>query len=126
MKEKIILITGASSGIGKATAEILGGGKNKLIICGRRKDRLEKLRSQINGEVHILNFDVRDKKSVFFRGLIRTLGQPKFQVQNWTNSSGDIWSKPKCIPLYFAFGHHVTKSPGLHRFAILSQLQQNK
>ena len=65
MKEKIILITGASSGIGKATAEILGGGKNKLIICGRRKDRLEKLRSQIDGEVHILNFDVRDKKSVF-------------------------------------------------------------
>ena len=58
MKEKIILITGASSGIGKATAEVLGDGKNKLIICGRRKDRLEKLKSQIDGEVHILNFDV--------------------------------------------------------------------
>ena len=65
MNGKIILITGASSGIGKATAELLGDGKNKLIICGRRKDRLEKLSSQINGEVHILNFDVRDKKSVF-------------------------------------------------------------
>ena len=65
MEEKIILITGASSGIGKATAQVLGDGKNKLIICGRRKDRLEKLKSKINGEVHILNFDVRDKKSVF-------------------------------------------------------------
>ena len=41
MEGKIILITGASSGIGKATAEVLGDGKNKLIICGRRKDRLE-------------------------------------------------------------------------------------
>ena len=46
MEEKIILITGASSGIGRATAEVLGDGKNKLIICGRRKDRLEKLKSK--------------------------------------------------------------------------------
>ena len=41
MKDKIIVITGASSGIGWATAEAFSQEGAKLILCGRRKEKLE-------------------------------------------------------------------------------------
>lgn len=62
MKETV-LITGATSGIGEATAKLLGKNNYRLIITGRRKDRLEKLsnflQSEYGTEVCILNFDIR-------------------------------------------------------------------
>ncbi|UQD55481.1 SDR family NAD(P)-dependent oxidoreductase [Flavobacterium sp. K5-23] len=63
---KTALITGATSGIGKATAELLAQKNYKLILCGRRKDRLIELVTSLSKltEVHTLNFDVRDKKAV--------------------------------------------------------------
>lgn len=65
---KIVLITGATAGIGKACAEKFAAEKNDIIITGRRKDRLEALKKELeknNGvEVLALCFDVQDKKSV--------------------------------------------------------------
>ena len=60
------LITGATSGIGKATAELFAEKGINLIICGRRLDRLESLKIKLSNkvDVHILNFDVRDKNKV--------------------------------------------------------------
>lgn len=64
---KTALITGATSGIGKATAVALADKKFKLVICGRREERLETLRAELaqQTEVHTLTFDVRDKDAVF-------------------------------------------------------------
>ncbi len=64
---KTVFITGATSGIGKATAELLAKKGHHLIICGRRKERLEEMHSVLSKHtaVHTLNFDVRDKESVF-------------------------------------------------------------
>lgn len=64
---KTALITGATSGIGKATAERFAKEGIKLILCGRRLDRLEELKNMLSEktDVHILNFDIRDKKAVF-------------------------------------------------------------
>lgn len=64
---KTVLITGATSGIGKATARILAGKNYNLIICGRRAERLAELKKELSEftEVHTLEFDVRDKKAVF-------------------------------------------------------------
>ncbi len=64
---KTALITGASSGIGRATARLLAQENFKLIICGRRKDRLAELRDELQKlvPVHVLRFDVRDKNEVF-------------------------------------------------------------
>lgn len=63
---KTIFITGATSGIGEATANILGRSSNKLIICGRRKERLEELKRKLapKANVFTLSFDVRDKEEV--------------------------------------------------------------
>ena len=65
---KTVLITGATSGIGEACAYEFAGGGYRLIITGRRKDRLEslagKLKNKWECEVHLLELDVRDKKRV--------------------------------------------------------------
>jgi len=59
---KTALITGATSGIGKSTAIRFAVEGFKLILCGRRTDRLEQLQSELSVEtsVHILNFDVEE------------------------------------------------------------------
>lgn len=62
---KTILITGATSGIGKATAIHFAALGARLILCGRRQERLNQLKEELPTEVHTLNFDVRDKASVF-------------------------------------------------------------
>ena len=64
---KTALITGATSGIGKATAELFAKEGFKLILCGRRQERLDELKEALGEETEIftLNFDVRDREAVF-------------------------------------------------------------
>src|SRR6478752_7161729 len=64
--KKTALITGATSGIGRATARAFAKNNFKVIICGRREDRLAELQDELSQrtEVHTLLFDVRNKKSV--------------------------------------------------------------
>ena len=64
---KIALVTGATSGIGRATARILAQNNYKIILCGRRKERLETLEKELSEftQIYTLCFDVRDKKAVF-------------------------------------------------------------
>ncbi|MEN7548900.1 SDR family NAD(P)-dependent oxidoreductase [Rapidithrix thailandica] len=62
---KLALITGATSGIGKATARLFAKNNINLILCGRRKERLEALQSELGNKVaiHTLCFDIRDRKA---------------------------------------------------------------
>src|ERR671912_32054 len=66
MTGRIVFITGATSGIGEATARLLAHHKFKLILCGRRQDRLAKLRDElaVSTEVTTLSFDVRNQPDV--------------------------------------------------------------
>lgn len=63
---KIALITGATSGIGKATAIKLAANGYDLIVCGRRAEKLEELKSVLSKtvNVHTLLFDVRNRADV--------------------------------------------------------------
>lgn len=60
------MITGATAGIGEATARLLADNHFKLILCGRRVDRLKALHSQLSKQtdVQTLRFDVSDRKQV--------------------------------------------------------------
>lgn len=65
--KRTALITGASSGIGQATAVEFAKHGINLILCGRRQERLDHLKKQLESQVsvHTLTFDVRDKDEVF-------------------------------------------------------------
>ena len=68
MKNKIVLITGASSGIGEACAKTFAKHGAKLLLCARRHDRLEKLAAELEEQyktsTHTFKLDVRDYESV--------------------------------------------------------------
>lgn len=65
---RIALITGATSGIGKSCAHIFAQNKYNLILTGRRNNRLEEIAHHLKDkyaiEVLTLNFDVRDREVV--------------------------------------------------------------
>lgn len=65
--KKVALITGATSGIGHATAFEFAKQGLDLVLCGRRLNRLETIQKALSklANVHILNFDVRDKQETF-------------------------------------------------------------
>ncbi len=66
---KIVFITGATSGFGKECARIFASNQYKIIITGRRKERLEELKKELesNYKVDVLSlcFDVQNKFEVF-------------------------------------------------------------
>lgn len=66
MTRKIALITGATSGIGEATARTFAKHHIDLIICGRRQERLQQLKEELSSEVNVrtLTFDVGDQQAV--------------------------------------------------------------
>lgn len=63
---RIALVTGATSGIGEATARLLAQNQFQVILCGRRKDRLEKLSNELASHTRVtsLCFDVRNRSEV--------------------------------------------------------------
>ena len=68
LQDRIVLITGASSGIGSATARVFAQAGAKLILTARRQDRLEQLADELGKEfassTHLLSLDVRDASAV--------------------------------------------------------------
>lgn len=60
--KKVAVVTGASSGIGEASARALAGDGWHVVVAARRMDRLEKLAAEIGGTA--VQLDVTDQKSV--------------------------------------------------------------
>ena len=88
MKIKTALITGATSGIGEATAKKLHAIGYQIIATGRRLDRLEKLKSDLGSDrLLTLCFDVRDREAV--RSTIAGLPEPYRNIDLLVNNAGN-------------------------------------
>ncbi len=89
VSNKTALITGATSGIGRATAIEFSKNGINLILCGRRKDRLSSLKKELEHFVSIytLNFDISDKNQVF--EAINSLPPEFSQVDILINNAGN-------------------------------------
>ncbi|KJS05691.1 MAG: short-chain dehydrogenase [Flavobacteriales bacterium BRH_c54] len=90
MTKKIVFISGATSGFGKATAELFAKNNYSLILTGRREDRLKKiakdLSEQYNVEVLPLCFDIRDQKAV--EKAVLSLGESWKSIDVLVNNAG--------------------------------------
>ena len=88
--KKIVLITGATSGIGKASAQKFAANNYHIIITGRREERLQALKAELMQEHDILVlplcFDVQDKESVF--SAVNSLPAEWHQINILINNAG--------------------------------------
>ena len=84
-----VLITGATSGIGKATAELLAKNNFRLILCGRREERLKQLEEDLGSltELTTLQFDVRSREDVFTA--VKNLPKEFQQIDVLINNAGN-------------------------------------
>lgn len=82
------LITGATSGIGRATAELMADAGYNLVLCGRREERLQELQRALSGKVEVrtLAFDVRDQAAV--NAALANVGAIDVLVNNAGNAHG--------------------------------------
>lgn len=83
------LITGATSGIGMATAELFAKNGIHLILCGRRQERLDELEKTLgeHTKVYTLNFDVRDRDAV--KNAIDSIPQDFSDIDILINNAGN-------------------------------------
>ena len=86
---KTVFITGATSGIGEATAHRFADLKYHLILCGRNREKLNELEKSLGKQtkVHTLCFDVRDKKAVF--AAVKSLPESFSNIDILINNAGN-------------------------------------
>jgi short-subunit dehydrogenase len=91
MSEKVIVITGASGGIGAATARLLAGRGDKMVLAARRRTELKQVADQCGPEALSIVTDVTHRADVdhLRDEALRTFGQ----VDVWINNAGRALSR---------------------------------
>lgn len=86
----LVFITGASSGIGKSTAEIFAANGHNLIITGRRKERLTAIKTDLENkhgvEIRVLCFDIRKNEEV--EKAVESLSADEQKIDLLVNNAG--------------------------------------
>ena len=87
--KKTALITGATSGIGRATAHLFAKQGINLVLCGRRQERLDTIKNALSKQVDVctLNFDVSDKTQTF--KAIESLPEAFSKIDILLNNAGN-------------------------------------
>ncbi|MDE0771596.1 MAG: SDR family NAD(P)-dependent oxidoreductase [Salibacteraceae bacterium] len=90
---KTVFLTGATSGIGKATAELLAANGYNLILSGRREERLKELQERLShlADIHILKFDVREKENI--PNIIASLPEAFKKIDILINNAGNAYGR---------------------------------
>jgi NADP-dependent 3-hydroxy acid dehydrogenase YdfG len=127
LRGRVVAITGASAGIGAATARALAAKEVSVALGARRRDRLEELAGDLADRAAIVNMDVRNpadsKKLVetaldrFGRldaivvnagigayGGIMDLGDEQLRVMMDTNIAGTVWPIRAAVPHFLEQG----------------------
>lgn len=86
VKDKVVVITGASSGIGEETVSLLSENGAKLVLGARRVDRLEKIQQRIGNNISIQKTDVTKPDEV--NALIETAYKDFGRVDVLINNAG--------------------------------------
>ncbi len=86
LKDKIVLITGASSGIGEACAKAFAAEGAKLILAARRIDKLNALAKSLDVATHVVELDVTDQSAV--AGVLSGLPAEWREVDILINNAG--------------------------------------
>lgn len=135
IENKVVIITGASSGIGEETAKVLARNGAKLVLSARREDRLKALAEEIGGNTVYLKSDVSSladmqalaalAENTFGRvdalfanaGIMPGSNMSELKVQDWMrmvdiNIVGVLHSMAAVLPAFMAqkSGHIVVTS----------------
>ena len=89
LKNKIVFITGASSGIGAACAKQFAKSGAKLLLCARRIEKLNELAMQLQeygAEVYVFQLDVRQHSQV--KNSLKTLPEKWKNIDILLNNAG--------------------------------------
>lgn len=86
----VVLITGGTAGIGRATAEVFAREGYRVVVTGRREERLEEIKAHFSeaysNDIQTLNFDVRDVEAV--KNTLDTLPEEWKNVDILINNAG--------------------------------------
>ena len=90
LKDKVVLITGASSGIGAATARAFAEHGARLLLCARRLDKLQAMEAELRdkgaADVFVFELDVQDRDEV--EGTLNTLPDAWSAIDILVNNAG--------------------------------------
>lgn len=96
LSSRVVLITGASAGIGAATARELARAGCRLALAARRKDRLEELARELklqhNTDVFICTADAQEPEQV--RGMVESVGRHFGRLDVLINNAGVLRMSP--------------------------------
>jgi 3-hydroxy acid dehydrogenase/malonic semialdehyde reductase len=86
LKNKIVFISGASSGIGEACAKAFAEEGAQLILAARRLEKLQELAKKLNTQTHLIRLDVRDRQAVL--KAVEELPEPWNKIDILINNAG--------------------------------------
>src|SRR5215510_11792702 len=91
-RDRVVVVTGASSGIGRATALAFGAAGARVAPMARRRAELEALAGEVNAEVAVLPTDVTDRRAV--RAAFDTVAARFGRVDIVVNNAGILRPSP--------------------------------